>query len=254
MKIEGQKYLDKNNYSRIVIDLLGSEYITKVKCKKDYATIKEDHSFTDEIKNLNNDEKVIEIVDYFLRNNKIIQLNECGLTGYQGKFSIAYSSGDRLLALKLPDNELGYLIGCKLLDKYYNDRCEYCLNNDITKIYTSNFIKACYYGENELCLLSKYNVLNEDDEIFLRKVILNKLDYEHEAKIEYLNAGLKMPYGVEYKVPHLICGDLKITLCDGSIIRSISRIIESYNQELKKANEKQLVLKGWKNYGKYHNG
>ena len=63
-----------------------------------------------------------------------------------------------------------------------------------------------------------------------------------------------MPFGVDYKVPHLVCGDLKITLSDSSIIRSISRIVESYNQELKKENEKQLVLKGWKNYGKYYNG
>ena len=255
MKIEGQKYLDKNNYSSIIISLLNEEYKVYVNCKKDYDSIKSECSLMEELKTLSSNEKILEIVEYFLRNNKIIEFVEVELEGYRGKFIDAYSSNGRLLALKLPDNEFGYLIGKKILNKYYSDRNEYCLNNDVTKIFTSFVGKGTYYGNNELCLLSKYNELLSSEVNFLKEFFLTKLDYEHKAKIEYLDREEIHGFNeVLYTFPYLICGDLKIQILDSSILEDVSIIIEQYNQELDRVKEKQLVLKGWDTYGKYNNG
>ena len=64
MKIVGQKYLNRNDYSTITI---GKDKIT-ILGKDSYPTIKGDGtSITDEIKNLPLNEQVGGVVDYFLR-------------------------------------------------------------------------------------------------------------------------------------------------------------------------------------------
>ena len=254
MKIEGKKYLDKNNYNKIVIDLLGKEYSVKVKCSKDYNCIDSDYLFTDELNNLNDNEKVIEIVEYFLRNNKIFEIADTNLKGYEGGFSIAYSSPDRLLAVKLPDNEFGKLIGNKILKKYYDDRKLYCLTNDIKSI-SSSYGKGTFYGDNKVCLITKYSELTKSEELFLKELILDKLDYEHRAYFDFLESDTGIE-DIKFKAPHLVCGDLKIRFGSESIIRSVDKIVYAYNCELRKEKEKQLVMKGWNayGYGKYYNG
>ena len=252
MKIEGKKYLDKNNYNRIIMDLLNTEYNVKIKCSKDYNTIKSDTPFSDELKKLTDDEKIVEIVEYFLRNNKIVGLAEVGLPHYKGMYSISYASTDKFLAVKLPDNELGKTIGTKIVKKYFNDRKEYCLNNDITNISSSSsIIRGLSYGDNSVNLLSRFKELDKNEEQFLKWLILEKLDYEHEACIDYLEVKSDIR-NVSYQEPYLICGDVKIRVCYEYILRSIAKIIDGYNYELRK--EKQLVLKGWNANGKYYNG
>ena len=252
MKIDGQKYLDKNNYNKIVMNLLGSEYKVSVKCEKDYETEKNNYSFTDDLIDLSDNEKVIQIVEYFLRNSKLNEIKESRYNGYTGMFSIATGSNGRQLAIKLPKNELGELIGKRIVDKYYHDRKEYFLNNEIKVICFSDMIRNCYYSENTLCLLGQYGELNENEAYFLEQIILDKLDYNHQANIEFsdIDSGIA---GAHYSVPHLICGDLKIRIGSYAVARNIAKIVTKYNQELKKEKEKQLVLKGWKPYGKYYN-
>ena len=252
MKIEGQKYLNKNNYTKIVMNLLGCEYKVRVKCDKDYETIKDGYSFTDDLKNLNDQEKVTEIVEHFLRNSKLNEIKESRYNGYTGIFSIAMGSNGRQLAIKLPKNELGESIAKKIIDKYYHDRKGYFLNNEIKVICFSDMIKNYYYGENTLCLFGQYGELNENEAYFLEQIILDKLDYNHQANIEFLDIDSGIA-GVHYSAPHLICGDLKIRIGSYVVARNITEIATKYNQELKKEKEKQLVLKGWKTYGKYYN-
>ena len=255
MKLEGKKYLDKNNYNRIIMDLLNDEYSVKVKCSKDYSTIKSDTPFSDELKNLTDSEKIVEIVEYFLRNNKVVGLAEVGIPHYKGRYSIAYTSPDKFLAVKLPDNELGKTIGRRIVKKYYNDRKEYCLNNDITNIScASSIIRGLSYGDNRIYLSGKFQELEENEYQFLKWLILEKLDYEHEARIDWLKVDSDIR-DVSYIEPYLICGDnVKILIHYEHILRSVAKIIDGYNNELRKEKEKQLVLKGWNTYGKYYNG
>ena len=249
MIINGSKYLNKNNYNRIILDLLKNDcndcYV-KVKCEKDYPTIKEDSLFMNDLKKLNDDEKAMAIVDHYLRNNKIKSLIEDErIIGYSGVFAVAHSRNNQL-ALKLKNDELGKNIIKKVLKRYYYDRYDYCFNNVIKRICFSTRMES--YGNNTLTLLTLYVdndfYLTKDNAQFLKELILNKLDYENKAYIKYFKCSDDNCYVPIFK-KFLICGNLKIRLEENIIDRYVSEIISEYNCELECRKVMQLKLKGW---------
>lgn len=241
MIIINKECLNKNNYESIFMDLMGTKFEVKIIGNEYMLTNKSNEQFSEKLVNLNDLECVNEIVDYFLRNNTINEINNKEYINDYDWYTTIKSISNRLLALKLGNNETCKLVCNSILKKYYFDRYNYCFNNDISEIDCNNY--SIKYGD-KLVLRSEYDEKNnvellvDEDVDFLYKLIFNKLDYKNEA---YLIEEEKN--GFNHKLIYLINGDMKIKINSTLIKNYIYDIIYQYNNQLMMQEEKQLKLK-----------
>ena len=248
MVLDGKEYLNKNNYGKIVIrnDELCRGYGWKVKanCGCKYKSVGNKDNFTDTLEKYDEVFNIEKIVNYFLENNTICKIDEGSVRGYPGSFIKVTSIGNRLLALKLPNNNFGKKIMQSILDKYIIDMFNYCFNNNINQIWSS--FSDTYYEDDSLCLYYTHKVntsFQDEEDKFLKRFILEKFDYENRAYIDYIE-GKTEELGYFSFGLYLICGNTKIQI-DNQIRDRIKPIINEYNMNLTKEKSKQLVLKGW---------
>lgn len=182
MKINGQKYLSSNSYNQIVIKLVNGEYIINISGKDaHFKTIKLSNDFIDTIRFLDDDNKVLEIVNHFLRNNLITGLNSEHIYRYQ-HFNMV-NGNDRTLMLQIKNNEIGKKIVNNINQKYLLDRACYPFQDGNYMITTSD--KECYYKDHFLCFKkNKFNQISEEDMKFLRMFLLSKIDNNYKTYIQ----------------------------------------------------------------------
>lgn len=201
MKFNGLKHLNSNWYDYIMIRNLNS-YETKidVKCSDKINTLKSNPTFYNNIKCLDDKNKINEIIRYYLRNNKIHSLEDNAIIKhYDGNF-IAIE-GTRNLYLQLKEDSLDKEILDEIKEKYIRDRYEYLFNNDFQNI--------------EICLREKetsyYTYIENEEEILSISLIVKDktlLDFERkffdkfikyifdktDKKINYYVNGLSVYY------------------------------------------------------------
>lgn len=110
MRFVGSKYLDRNDYSHITINK-GDIIVRGNKSKYKVALF--GHSFTDEFKNLNDEEKIARVVEYFLDYHTLtsVSINN-------GRYQIVSMDGTTLNIT----GEVNGMIIKKINDKYREDR------------------------------------------------------------------------------------------------------------------------------------
>lgn len=143
MKVKGLKNLNSNWYDSIMIRNLYS-FDTKmdIKSKDKIKTIKVGDSFYDGIKNLEDKDKIGEIVKYYLRNNEINNIKDKEkLDYYEGYFQSIIGSRD--LYLQLREGSLDKEIFDEIVKKYQKDRLDYLYNNKFKNI-------EIYLSSNEM--------------------------------------------------------------------------------------------------------
>ena len=86
MRINGAKYLNNNWYETIMIRNMDNGIQVDVKSKTKPETIKNEFSFTQELKDLTDKDRISEIIRYFLRNNKIKYIGYNSVPNHHGKF------------------------------------------------------------------------------------------------------------------------------------------------------------------------
>ena len=67
MKLTGAKYLDANDYNRLVVKNLYEDLRIIANGKVKSETLKSDFPITKDLKKMPKDEAILELVDYFLR-------------------------------------------------------------------------------------------------------------------------------------------------------------------------------------------
>ena len=248
MGLDGKEFLNKNNYGRIVIidDELyhGYGWKVKVNCGYKYKSISNKDNFTDSLDKYDYIFNIEKVVNYFLENNTICKIDEGSVRGYPGSFIRVTSIGNRLLALKLHKNSFSKKLMDCILEKYMLDMFNYCFNNNINQIWSSYC--DTYYKDDSLYLYYTHKAntpFQDQEDEFLKRFILEKLDYEHKAYIDYIEVETDELGYFSFGL-YLICGDIKIKI-NNQIRDKIRPLINEYNINLKKEKSKQLVLKGW---------
>lgn len=263
MKIKGLKHLNSNWYDSIMIRNKTKEDIQiDVKSKNAPDTIKIDQSFYSKIKQLNDKEKINEIIRYFLNNNKIKCIdNNKYLENYKNNFVTI--SGSRDLFLKIEKGTFDTKINSEIINKYILDRNEFLINNiDIKNIeiffgdnkssydiYTDE-----YYYKNEpvlsLRLFNNDRKLYKFEEDFLINFIKNKISsVAEEIQFKYSN-GLPqkiyfygfnaMKFG-DYRGNYIISSKFIINL-DTVLFNKIIPLINEHNNELKNVKRLQITF------------
>ena len=77
MKLTGAKYLDANDYEKLVIRNYNEDLKVNVEGKVRCKTLKADFPFTKDLRKKAEDEAITQLVDYFLRYNQINGVEEC---------------------------------------------------------------------------------------------------------------------------------------------------------------------------------
>lgn len=257
MKLKGIKYLDANDYDRIIMRNIYDDLTITITGDVNYETIKDKHPFSKSIDRTNEDNAILEIVSYFLRNNEINKINEFEfLPRYYDKFIGIYTPyKDMHLQLKLTEKTKH--IPKMILDKYYIDRYNKVYNEENVTCYEisvslqdSNY--AIYYlnEDKKMRIVLKGNKntkrLDKNDWIFIEDFIRYKLSLcENEAtfkKIKYYS-----PIVGEYfeSDNYLYCDDLVICVRDNVLFPIIDNLVYEHNKNIREEKSLQLKMKGF---------
>ena len=258
MKFSGAKYLDANDYNRLVIKNLYEELRVIVNgnvISKD-ETLKSNFPFTKDLKKMNEDEVITQLVDYFLRYNQINGVEECVyLKCHTGHFT-GITSDKSNLFLQVPLNDNTRKIPKKILDKFYLDRYLSCICNDDIKnyeIYTSS--KSVYKEEETqdkktmkiyLKRIPLSSSLMKAELEFLSEFLKEKLgSFEEEIYLEKAGAYFTTFEQFLNTYHYLKIGDTYIWIKDKSLLPIVDEIIMEHNNEIRNAKSMQLKMKGY---------
>jgi len=251
--INGLKSLEANDYERIIIREKNGKYQIDVKPPKNkIKTSKANWYLSNDLNGKTAEEKIVLIIDSFLRNTKINYVhNNKYLSHYDGKFSGV--TGTRELYFQLFTEKLGN-IPKMLMDKYFKDRLEFCvLNNAITSYNiwstsrTSSYerVDANYGSSITFHLLQKNGKLANFEKKFLADLIEEKL-YESGEKanlerkiVDYEETGT-IDFGY-----FLTCGNLIMRLREQIIVNEVTEVVNKYNKERETVKKMQLKLEGF---------
>lgn len=257
VKIQGLKYLDSNWYEHIIIEQnLGvSSYAIKVKDKNseiDKIIVTMPEKLSTRIQNLSDEEKVQEIVNYYLENNTIMCLRNQEILPYYQRLFTMVKSKNSYLAFKLYcDKKILY----DCVDKYNSDRNSFLeTHKDVLhyEVWTteneSSYQQYCLKEQRiiRLHLLKKNGNLWEYDKRFLRQFVLNKLK-QQGVPAEIIKPSFCFK-GMEVYIdgqPRLICGNLVINLSEGLLRHTIQKVVDEYNESLEKTKVLQLKMEGF---------
>lgn len=247
VKINGLKKLDANFYEKIVIKDSEQGFLVNVSgnlTKLD--TVHVGDKVSSRLKDISDEEKIKEIIEYYLDYNKINTINvsrssdEILIKSLEGKTLIIQSSSP------FTDN-----IKKSLFDKYNKDRCDYCYSSKNVKVIcldvsweSSSYEMILDEKSNKgnLCLTLKtgINGLVSSETKFLLEFILNKIS-ECNEKIEIISVfDLDYKNGVFGEWYSLLCGNFEIYFSKRKDLLWIFELVDEYN---KKINNDKLDIK-----------
>lgn len=256
MKLIGAKYLDANDYEKLVIRNYNEDLKVNVEGKVRCKTLKADFPFTKDLRTKDEDDTVVELVDYFLRYNLINKVEECVCFPRIAGYFIGVLSDKRNMFLQISLNDITKQIPKKILDKFHLDRYIFCISNDEIKnyeIYTSN---VSSYKEEETedkrtmkIYLKRKNcvTLTGAETEFFEQFLREKLKaYEEEVHLEkeddFYTYKLVSPLDKRY---YLKFGDICITMKGNILLPTLDKVIMEHNDEINNAKSMQLKMKGY---------
>lgn len=253
MKINGVKYLDANNFDKLIIREKKDDINIKATSNCSYETDKSKYPISKELRTMNIDDAKFEVIDYFLRNNAINCLKDnVFLSYYEGRFSKIGTPGRELYLQAIMTPNSRKMLN-NIFQKFYYDRDKeiYASDNiDVYEVYISNESSYRTYELNgikifEIKLNYKdgiYKISKKDME-FLTEFVKHKLSLcDSEAVVKsfkYVNSILMGYYENDH---HLICDNLNIAIKDNRLLPLFDNIADEYNIKLKERNKKQLKL------------
>lgn len=257
IEIRGKKYLNSNLYDNIVVgDKKNNEdTILITATSKEYKNVETiamtGKSFIDSISHLSSQDKVLEIINYYLRNNNL-QL----IDGKEG-IHIFSTSGRRLyIKSSLLDKQMKNIILKEIMKKYREDRLMFLEENTEVRsyeIYGTSGLEHLIYHDGTLgigMLLYSNNSIGEQQLKMLKKFILEKLcSIGEKANIVYREKYNHQIFG-ECDEPCLkvVCRDLIFDLerlPKQDIMTTLSTVY-AYNYSIDEQDKKQLKLGGIK--------
>ena len=250
VKIEGINCLNSGLYEKLIIleNEANKSYQVRAKGKDEQIQTwipESTKRFTDSIKALPDNEKIEQIIHYYLENHKIVAFQKQQIIPYYQNLFTIMKSEESFLALKL-FCEKKILWDCII--KYQKDRDKFLESKKDISYYEvctseqeSSYREYALVDESMVCLylLKEAGNLLSWDKKFLTQWVLRKLQEQGE-KAEVIK-----PYPCFHNCedhvtsyPKLICGNLVIDLKENLLRHTIRQVVEEYNHSL----ETQKVL------------
>lgn len=245
MELNGVRYLDANDYYRIVITE-EDDLKVDVNGKILYKGCIEQNSFSKSLSSKTNYEAINYIVNYFLNYNRVCMLDDS--VYFQEKKYIKVSSSRAELLLKLLPTKENNRVISKIIEKFKNDRIRVLYENDYDKYNIKlSHNKAGYYTLNSdngnIDIVIHKPVFEKDDTIsnsernFLKNLIIHILD-KKDNEAEVLRNYDNFTYTLE-------CDGLKFSSDSMSVTNVFDEVSLLHNNKLDNANKKQLKLEGF---------
>ena len=251
MKINNKKLLDSNMYSKIIIrkHSFYGKYINSINVSgKNVRGNIVGIPFSNDLKDLSDNEQIMAIIQYFLRNSSIYSLSPIDyLKEYKEKFILVHGI-NRLLGLCVEqDQELNSAIPKLLFNKMNQDRINAITTNDIDTYEFEISNSSCYTLEGckkKIGLLIDTNgCLINNDQRFFERFIRDKLSQmTNTLDINYIRSDNGFfDYG------ELYLNNSQIIFRDTYLSRIARRLINEHNQEIQNQNNKirQLKMEGF---------
>lgn len=255
IRINNIKYLNANNYKRIMIREEGGFYRIDITPFDDnFDTLPSSYKLTDDIKQYNDEDKIMMIIDSFLRSSRINELKQnTFLDYYSGKFNIV--KGSRELDFRIFNSKVAEAIK-NINKKYEQDRYNFCqLNKDVMNYEVTTSCNSTSYEKIEFkegsyikfTLVGEYGNLKKYEEEFLCEFINEKLyGVDEDAKIVCHNVYSPHNENYIYLGKYLECGDFRMRMnCNKKAEHIIYNIVDKYNEERNNAKKMQLKMEGF---------
>lgn len=256
IKIQGQKHLNSNLYDNIVVGNKQKDIETVLitaSTQNPYPNMTKTttKNIMNIIKDMTEEEKLEEIIDYYLRNNRICYLKE-------DNGVLARSTSGRRLHIKAYFNKEDFnttpKISSKILEKYKLDRLLFLDEHEDIKDYRISVSDIVGYEKNRDTIKITLRENNDFSDIvaweeyFLKSFILEKLyEVNEPAKIKFREK-FKYNFGIVCYSPcfKITSGDLIIHLYGISrrLEKEISIMVMNYNYNREEPYKKQLKLEG----------
>lgn len=253
MKINNKKLLDSNMYSRIIIrkHSFYGKYINSINvsgkmCGGNIVGT----PFSNDLKGLSDNEQIMAIIQYFLRNNLVYSLSPIDyLKEYKEKFILVHGI-NRLLGLCVEqDQELNSAIPKLLFNKMNQDRINAITTNDIDTYEFETSNSSYYTLDRQIggckmkfgLLIDQHGCLIYNDQKFFERFIRDKLSQmTNTLDINYIRSDNGFfDYG------ELYLNNSQIIFRDTYLSRIARRLIDEHNQEIKNYKFKQLKMEGF---------
>lgn len=256
VKFNGLNKLDKNCYDNIVIkeNPDNGDYQVNVKGEtlKYGLQTTLPISFSKRIKKLSDEQKISEVINYFLENHQITLIG-IKIVSYNNRYSrIESNYASLLLQMYHPLTEFSACI-----TKYQKDRAEFLQqHSNITNyIVSTSFSESSYnlakYDDKEAIYLkvktTRENIWNVDKN-FLKEFIHEKLaNNESEAYPSLIVYGTyAMQFNKDLAYAKIRCGDLEFIINDQYLLDSVVyEVVKEYKESLQEQKTKQLKMEGF---------
>lgn len=252
MFIDGKRYLNANNYKKIIINYYDNNY--RVKVKKD-KTITDDsniskltNKFTDYLKYKSNDEQILSIIEHFCYYSTINSISNTILPYYNDLFVLVEGLNKRELSIQILSDDYNTSIIDMLTKKYQVCRDLFIKENEnINEYFINTNNNGSRYSKDEgaiyLDVHSRLGIIDEYESEFLKNLLYEKFIKEGvPAYIETENIYNSFCKVYIEKYRYIKCGNVKIILGDKVIEELLTPIINSYNESYKNKKVKQLKM------------
>ena len=241
MTIIGSENLNRNFYDKIIIDV---DRIT-VTSKEEVDTIDSAHRFTDDLEDLNYEDKIREVVDYFTRYNDITGINEDWFERGRKYIAIKGSANRRLLLSTQIDSELL----SRIVEKYVCNRRDFMLSSESKRVEFRGLAPECTSYHTTHDEIDVYNIstrMNQPLE-FEREFFEEFLEEKFsgcEVKLESMSKKIKATsyYMGDYIVSDY--SDLRVKLsCYKDFKKDLQDAIKTHNNRVRADKEEQEYLR-----------
>lgn len=265
IKINGLKYLDANDYSRIIVRQSPYKFQVDIKPGKhsELPKIGSDYKMSSSFDRTDEVGTIEKIIESFLRNATIdTVIDPAVLPLYDGNFSVV--KGTRELDMRL-FNQHFKSIGRKVMDKYILDRLVFCEENkDINRVElyttsrTSSYVKkdGNFGNYMQFYLKTNNNKLMGFESEFLKKFLMEKFISEDKSAIIREETFHSVTQDTDISLGmYVTCGNFVAKITSSAIKPIVSEVVCKYNQNKEEQESNQLKLKlGGKENGRVNNG
>lgn len=251
IKLRGISNLNSNDYDTIIVRELYDNILIQIdRAERKWSGEQTTFTFYDYLKEIDDNNKLKEVIKYFLENNKIISImDKVNVKNHDKTFTVVSTISGKKLLLQLNNKEEYKQLRELILIKYNMDRLSFLnnCNSDTVKVEGSDNCSSYKIKENEIRLVVADK--NKNDICFLKEFITEQLfkrDKKGTLLLNMLSLSHKKLKDAEYS--EIFCDNYSVVSYSELLNEVLREINIQHNCDVNKEvnqKKKQLKLEGF---------